>query len=229
MKNNLKKGITNFMSSLLGEERFKSIALNRTEKKLLSFFEYGYLLDIGWVESSKREKVVDSNGFPLPWLTYPFIQFLESRLHKDMNIFEYGSGNSTLYYASKVNQVTSVEHNQEWYNLLKDKMPNNVSLLYKELDQIESYSKTINETNKKYHIVIIDGRQRVNCTKYIIDALSKNGVIIFDNSERERYAPGIQSLQQNGFKSIEFWGLQAGFTSTTCTSLFYKKDNCFNI
>ena len=32
-----------------------------------------------------------------------------------MNIFEYGAGNSTLYYAEKVSHVISVEHDKKWF------------------------------------------------------------------------------------------------------------------
>ena len=43
---------------------------------------------------------IDKNSNPLPWVTYGFIDFISERLNKSIDVFEYGSGNSTLWYAT---------------------------------------------------------------------------------------------------------------------------------
>ncbi|PWT96526.1 MAG: hypothetical protein C5B52_15490 [Bacteroidetes bacterium] len=70
-----------------------------------------------WIRSMSpgRNSVVDKR----PWITFPSIAFLENILRPDMTIFEYGSGGSTLYWISHVKKVISVEHDREWYHLLK--------------------------------------------------------------------------------------------------------------
>jgi hypothetical protein len=88
---------------------------------LLKMGVTGYLYDSGWVNSFNKKKPVDINNQPVPWLSMPFNSFIEGRLTKNMNIFEFGCGNSTLYYASRVNKVTSVEHDKEWFDLIKSK------------------------------------------------------------------------------------------------------------
>jgi hypothetical protein len=90
-------------------------------KQLLSMGTAGYLKEIGWIESFDKQLPVDKEGKPLPWVTYGFIDFISDKLNKNMDIFEYGSGNSTLWYAEKVNSVTSVEHNKIWYEKIKKK------------------------------------------------------------------------------------------------------------
>jgi hypothetical protein len=82
----------------------------RLFKMLLSMNYNGYLKEIGWIESFKMKMPVDKDLKPIPWMTYPFIDFISDRLSPDMEIFEYGSGNSTLYFASKVKWVYSIEH-----------------------------------------------------------------------------------------------------------------------
>ena len=56
----------------------------------------------------------------LPWITFPAIRFLEKRLAKDMVIYEFGSGGSTLFFTKRVKQVYSVEHDPDWFRTVSD-------------------------------------------------------------------------------------------------------------
>ena len=85
---------------------------------LLSLRSYGYLSDVGWFNAFKAKNPVDQKFRPIPWVTYPFIDFLSGRLNRELEVFEFGSGNSTLFFAERVKQLTSVEHNKDWYNEL---------------------------------------------------------------------------------------------------------------
>ena len=55
------------------------------------------------------------------------VTLIERRLKKDFSVFEYGSGYATLFYARFVKKVTSVEHNDGWYNQLKKSFPASVT------------------------------------------------------------------------------------------------------
>jgi len=57
-----------------------------------------------------------------PWLTFNAIEFLTCIIKKDMVVFEYGTGGSTLFFARKVREVFSVEHNRLWYERVLDKL-----------------------------------------------------------------------------------------------------------
>lgn len=62
----------------------------------------------------------DPLAVPMPWITFETrYAFLESFLRPDQVVFEYGSGGSSLYYASRVGQVVSVEHEKTWYEQLR--------------------------------------------------------------------------------------------------------------
>lgn len=165
----------------------------------------------------------------MPWITYPFIDFITPRLKKGFDIFEYGAGNSTLFYSRYVNSITTVENDKKWFEKLQKVIPSKVKLIYKELIYGGEYSKTVISCNKKFHIVIIDGRDRVNCTFNSIGTLKENGVIIFDNSEREEYKKAFDFLANSGFKRIDFWGFSPGFFNKGCTSIFYREKNCLGI
>lgn len=54
-----------------------------------------------------------------PWTTQASIKTFENILTKDMVGFEYGSGNSTVFFAKHLKNLTSVEHNKEWFDIVK--------------------------------------------------------------------------------------------------------------
>ena len=68
-----------------------------------------YLKKSGYLKSVITNKPCRQDGSPIPWMNYNIISFLEQRLSKDLSLFEYGSGNSTLFFADLVGSVVSVE------------------------------------------------------------------------------------------------------------------------
>ncbi len=64
-----------------------------------------------------------------PWLTPDGIKALQKLLTKDLKGLEYGSGRSTVFFSKLLKHVTSIEHNELWYNqvtelLLKEAIDN---------------------------------------------------------------------------------------------------------
>jgi len=188
-----------------------------------------YLHTTGWICSMKKGRPCKQNGTAIPWMNYAVIHFLEGRLKKNMHLFEFGSGYSTSYYANLVADVTSVEYDQQWLSFIKDKMPDNVQVIFKEKDVDNHYCRAINDSGKKYDIVVVDGRDRVNCVIQSINCLSEQGVIILDDSHRERYWQGINFAQEKGFRSISFQGLKPPSYGTYETTILYRDHNCLGI
>lgn len=195
----------------------------------IQLFLQSGIKDIGWVNSYHSKKSIDSNGKPIPWNTYSYIYFIQARLKKEFNIFEYGSGNSTIWYSQKVHNVYSLENDKIWYEILKNKIPSNVKLFYRKLDDEGNYAKEISTHKLKFDIVIIDGRQRNLCCFYATQNLKADGVIVFDNSDLKEYNEGIQFLITNGFRKIDFFGLSPITSHNNITSVFYKPNNCLGI
>jgi len=189
----------------------------------------GALKDAGWFRSYRETAPVDRHGEPLPWVTYPFIDFLAERLRSGFDLFEFGSGNSTLYYARLVQSVTVVEHDREWYGAMLQKIPANVTLLYQEYSVAGAYSRTAEQSGKRYDLIVVDGRDRVNCCRNAVPALKDGGVVVLDDSERDEYREGHAFLKGQGFKEIPFWGMAPGLLYRKCTSVFYRVDNCLGL
>jgi len=58
----------------------------------------------------------------LPWMTFPAISQIRDFLEPSMRVFEYGSGGSTVFFANRVKEVISVEHDKEWYQKLQEEL-----------------------------------------------------------------------------------------------------------
>jgi len=198
-------------------------------KALLSYGHKGYLNSIGWFTAFDKKQAVDGKGEALPWVTYSFIDFIKERINNTQNIFEYGSGSSTIFYAKKAGTVTSVEHDKGWFDMVKNTSPANAEMIFCKLEKNGEYSKKASLLNKKFEIIIVDGRDRVNCCKHSVDALSSDGVIVLDDSEREVYNPARIFLKEKGFKELSFSGISPGLFYEKATSVFYKADNCLGI
>jgi precorrin-6B methylase 2 len=221
----LKKIMEKALKAIFAEYEPYKAAINRLIRNKNS-----YLYTSGWMESRKRGYPCNTDGQEIPWMNFPIIDFLEERLSPQMTLFEYGSGYSTLFYARHVYSVTSVEYDESWYNLIRERIPENAELIYQAKDIDGDYCRTICNTNEMYDIVVIDGRDRVNCIKQSINKLRGEGVILLDDSSRERYQKGIDFMKQNNFRTLTFRGLKPiGNGAEHQTTIFYRDNNCLGL
>jgi hypothetical protein len=220
--------------SVKSSDKLKTIfelLLNPKEINALISQKYsGYLVDIGWFNSYKTKQSINALSKPIPWTTYPFIDFIIERLSKEITVFEYGSGNSTLFWAERVKEVNSVEHDPDWFNLITQKTSPHKNVVIKYSDSVkDSYSAAIRLFSKKFDLIMVDAIDRVDCMKSSLDHLTENGVVILDDSEREEYKEGIEFIINNGFRRIDFWGIAPTILFKKCTTVFYKSNNCLGI
>jgi SAM-dependent methyltransferase len=198
-------------------------------RSLLSFNKKGYLKEIGWFSALERQSPVDRHGNPIPWVTYSFIDFIKERITKAHSVFEFGSGNSTYFYAKYAGKVVSVEHDQDWYNKIINTKPENAEMIFTELKTDGDYCRMPVKLGTKFDVIIVDGRDRVNCCKQAVDALTPGGVVVLDDSERDFYSEALIFLKEKGFKQLSFSGISPGLFYNKATSVFYKADNCLGI
>jgi len=189
-----------------------------------------FLSKSGWTKSVLSRQPLSGAKKPIPWFTYSAIAFLAPRILPSFKIFEFGSGNSTLWLSSLGCEVVSVEHDEKWFHLLEPKFSKikNIKSRFESLET-KAYAQSVLDYNDKFDVIIIDGRDRVECCKNSINALKTEGVIIWDNSDRPEYSEGYGFLQSNGFNRIDFQGLGPINSKTWCTSVFYRQENCLKI
>ncbi|HTI90994.1 MAG TPA: hypothetical protein VL727_10425, partial [Puia sp.] len=63
----------------------------------------------------------------LPWITFSAIDHLKKIVRPEMTVFEYGSGGSTLFWASRVKKIISVEHDKGWFERMRREMSDAVA------------------------------------------------------------------------------------------------------
>ncbi len=66
----------------------------------------------------------DLSRLDLPWWTFDAVREGDSflRARPDARVFEWGSGASTLWLSKRAGQVTSVEHDGEWHQMVQGRL-----------------------------------------------------------------------------------------------------------
>ena len=196
---------------------------------LLVCNDNSFLHTTGWLRSLSENKPLDAEGNQIPWMNYPIVNLLKERLKKDLLLFEFGSGFSTLFYAGLVRRVVCVEHDEKWYELQKESLPENAEIVFRNMDVDGEYCRTILNTGNEWDVVVVDGRDRVNCVKQSIDTLSERGVVVLDDSSRERYQEGISFAKSRGFRALSIESFKATGIEIDRTTILYRDGNCLGI
>lgn len=164
--------------------------------------------------SIKDWKSVDETGGPMPWYTYPATEYLSHLNLKEFSVFEYGSGNSTLWWAKKAKSVISVEDDSIWFERIRSDISDS-SVKYLLKNGKHDY---VSSAEFAADIFIVDGKHRRECAEHIMKY--KDGLmIILDNSDW--YPKTVDFLQEClGWVQIDFHGFGPINDYTWTTTLF---------
>lgn len=193
----------------------------------------------------------------LPWICYDAIWYLEANLKSNMDVFEYGCGGSTLFFADRGCSVISIEHNPEWYSFastlehrnigssiasvqLHEPKLENLGLLYNDETVCTSFSPDyfgydfsdyvkaiLSYPDNYFDIVLVDGRARRSCMFYSIPKVKPGGLLVLDNAERPQYV-GQGIHGLEGFKLIDiFTGRPPGLAFESQCMVWKKRDGIY--
>jgi len=182
--------------------------------------------EYNYAESIRQRQSVDKIGEPIPWFTYPSIFFLDQLDLKEKTMFEWGCGNSSLYFANKVKHITSIEHNEEWYLKIKGQKKHNMDIKLCQLQ--DEYVNSINATDEKYDVISIDGEiySRYNCAINALAHLNPSGLIILDNSDWLTNTSKL--LRNNNLIQVDMAGVGPVNEYFWCTSFYFTRDYNFS-
>lgn len=174
----------------------------------------------GYGNTKNIQKPVDSNHNPLPWFTYPAIEYLSQLDLSRKRIFEWGSGNSSRFFANRCKEIVSIESDEEWYSYGKNNiLPNQKLILRKE----QGFAEAIEEEVDKFDVIIIDSLRRYDCALKAKECLKEGGMIILDNSD---WHPKTSAFLRDRCDLIEIdmhgFGPINDYSWTT--SLFLRRD-----
>jgi predicted O-methyltransferase YrrM len=148
-----------------------------------------------YVYNRTRLLVYERRHADEPWLTPAAIGLLGSLLRPADQGVEFGSGRSTVWFASRVATLTSVEHHAGWYDIvsatLEERGLGNVNyLLVPEDQEVErggdsAYARTaLGFADASVDFALIDGHYRDYSAKFILPKIRTGGMLIIDNAER---------------------------------------------
>jgi hypothetical protein len=181
------------------------------------------LAETGWLNSLLRGEPVNSTDKPIPWFTYPAIDFLDRIPAQALSVFEWGSGNSTLWWAARARAVLAVESNEAWYNRIRERLPSQAVVHLRK--EKPGYVDMLANSGTTFDVIVIDGDHRNECAAQAVAHANPDGLIVLDNSDRRAYAPAVEVLSAAGWRRIDFFGLIPSYVYRTCTSVFFKNDS----
>lgn len=201
-------------------DKIKKVFLNNQADKDVSIYTGASdLLEIQYGHSKSKiiGESIDAQENPIPWFTYPAIDYINQIDLRDKNMLEWGSGNSSRYFADKVQQLYSVEHNKDWYKKILNLKLKNHTIQHAENNYVEEPV----QFSTLFDLILIDGIQRESCARMALKLLKSGGLIILDNSDRH---PDIAKLYRaNDFIEVDFHGLGPINDYTWTTSFFFDR------
>ena len=113
---------------------------------------------------------MDPNGLLMPWYTSGALEVITGIDWHGKHVFEYGSGNSTIWYRSKGAVVFGVDHDKEWeipgIRIEPERLP---------------YINRIHWHQHGFDLIAIDGLFRDECLEHALQKINQGGIIVIDN------------------------------------------------
>jgi hypothetical protein len=136
----------------------------------------------------------------VPWISYSAIEFLDSYLNNELDVFEFGSGGSTIYFGEKARSVISVEESKTWAEAVTRELDvrriENACIIDSDWD-ISTGVEGLNSSNYLdslegyFDLIFVDGQCaypreliRPICYFKAVNHLKAGGIIVVDDSWR---------------------------------------------
>lgn len=179
--------------------------------------------ELGWKRSFLSGRPVDGSGEPIPWYTYPAIEFLKSLDLSNSRVFEYGCGNSSIFWAQRASAVFAVENDAEWAHIVRNLNVPRLTIV--DAVDREVYISAAETVGGNFDVVIVDGRFRRACVQVASKVVQQAGMIIFDNADW--YPDACADLRGQGWFQIDFSGLGPINPYAWTTAVFLKTPAAF--
>ena len=122
------------------------------------------------------------------------------------------------------NRLVTLETNAEWIDALTNDPRFNVEkhqIIHIDNEDLSSISNQLG--NLVFDVVINDGSgDRASIGEYLATKVSENGILIWDNSEREPESKTIEYLKLKGWNALEFYGLGPINAYALKTTILYR-------
>ena len=140
-----------------------------------------------------------------PWLTADSVRLLDQLIKPTDVGVEFGSGRSTIWFARRMAQLTSVEHNKEWYEKVRRMIAENDldrKIDYRKAEGEEAYLGQIDTfEDSSIDVCLVDGIYRDKCALAMVPKLKPGALLIVDNINW--FIPSEFSISPNTRRNTE--------------------------
>tara|TARA_R110001632_G_scaffold230736_1_gene368499 strand:+ start:554 stop:1324 length:771 start_codon:yes stop_codon:yes gene_type:complete len=197
--------------------KMKGVKLSMEELHLAYLFDK-LRHNFGFLESVRTQIPVNGSGETMPMYTYPCYEYLNSMNWEGADVFEYGTGFSTIWWKNHGANIYGVEHNKNWYEKINGKELGYITLE----NSIHNYPHSINIFDKQFDVIVIDGLVRYQCVPPALKNLKSGGIIIFDNSDWHSNTKEL--LDTKDLIPIHFHGFKPTHVDSQTTSVYMHKE-----
>lgn len=163
----------------------------------------------------------------IPWFSYAAIDYLDKHLRPEMEVCEYGTGGSTIFFAKRTQSVFSIENDPKYYDLIRERIEKqglqNVTVQlhpfdFKQSDNFEHSSYLHAIPDSRFDMIVVDGSEewvpvRPLCFAKAEARIKPGGMIVLDDSWRyPELRKNNQARRLLTFKSVG--PCRPGVTST---------------
>lgn len=171
---------------------------------------------------------MDAAGHPLPWLTYPAIEFLSRLPLAGARVLEFGGGNSTLWWLARGAEVWTIESEPDWLEQVQQRMPSHAPAQLHLARTRDEYIQLPQRWGLEFDIALVDGLYRYGCVLSALTRLRLTGLLLLDNSETPWGPAGkfeaIEAIRQAGWLRVDFYGWAPAVARPHCSSLFFRPE-----
>jgi precorrin-6B methylase 2 len=167
----------------------------------------------------------------MPWWSFAAVDAVSNFIKPEMEVFEFGSGGSSIFLAERSKHVTCVEDSEDWTELVRGQMDRqgvrNLKVLARPFDFQKaekfgesSYLAALGEG--AYDIIVVDGQEesvqvRPECFWRAERHVKPGGLIVLDDSWRY---PQVKA-QNRAKRWKDYKGVGCCRRGVTSTCLFF--------
>ncbi len=170
---------------------------------------------------------VTGRGAENPWIVPQAVNHLARIAKPNWRVFEFGSGQSTAWYAARVAEVVSLEDDVSWHSKVSRKLSlvghSNCDL---RLVPLESFPELVTTfPDESFHLIVVDSNEsspgdRLKCLSAAAKKVKRGYYMVLDDSDRASCRESDRLL--SGWPVRRFVGLKPFPLTAVETSVYQR-------
>ncbi len=126
----------------------------------------------------------------VPMISYRARREIGTLLGPDTRMIEFGSGNSTPWFAARVGYLFSIEDVPDWYEHVQRALQGLGTMnVCHELRTAENYADLSSIEDWSLDFALVDGSDREGCIRAVLPKLKRGGWLYLDNTDKDMTRP----------------------------------------